>query len=191
MTDRIRFSVLLLGLLAWGATAAQDSPYTGMQQREIKALSAETVSGYLAGHGMGFAMVAELNSYPGPKHVLELTEQLELDEAQVERSEAAFQRMHEDAVRLGAELVDRERELDELFASRSASTKAVRALVRRIAKLQGELRSAHLEAHLEMKAVLRPEQIRMYDSLRGYGSGAEPEHHPGHHHPGNAPHHQR
>ncbi len=76
MTDRIRFSVLLLGLLAWGATAAQDSPYTGMQQREIKALSAETVSGYLAGHGMGFAMVAELNSYPGPKHVLELAEQL-------------------------------------------------------------------------------------------------------------------
>ncbi len=183
MTDRIRFSVLLVGLLASSAAVAQDSPYRGMQPREIKALSAEAVSGYLAGHGMGFAMAAELNSYPGPKHVLELAEQLELDEAQVERTEAAFERMHEDAVRLGAELVDRERELDELFAGRSANAKATRSLVRRIAKLQGELRLAHLEAHLEMEAVLRSEQIRKYDSLRGYGSGAEPEHHRGHQHP--------
>ena len=191
MNDRIRCSVLLVGILASVATVAQDSPYTSMQQREIKALSAEAVSGYLAGHGMGLAKAAELNSYPGPKHVLELEEQLGLDEAQVEHTEAAFRRMHEDAVRLGAELVDRERELDELFASRSASAKTTRALVRRIAKLQGELRLAHLEAHLEMEAVLRPEQIRGYDSLRGYGSGAEPEHHPGHDHPGHAPHHQR
>ena len=191
MTDRIRSSVLLLGLLAWGAAAAQDFPYTGMQQREIKALSAKDVSGYLAGHGMGLAKVAELNSYPGPKHVLELEGQLELDEAQVEHTEAAFRRMHEGAVRVGAELVDRERELDELFASRSASAKTTRALVRRIAKLQGELRLAHLEAHLEMEAVLSPEQIRRYDSLRGYGSAAEPEHHPDHDHPGHAAHHQR
>ncbi len=183
MTDQIRCSVLLLGTLASVATAAQDSPYTGLQQREIKALSAEAVSGYLAGHGMGFSMVAELNSYPGPKHVLELEEQLELDEAQVERTEAALQRMHEDAVRLGAELVDRERELEGIFAGRSANARSTRALVRRIAKLQGELRLAHLEAHLEMATVVRPEQIRRYDSLRGYGSGAGPEHHRGHQHP--------
>jgi hypothetical protein len=41
------------------------SPYAGQEKREIKALSAEDIEGYLTGQGMGFAKAAELNHYPG------------------------------------------------------------------------------------------------------------------------------
>ena len=60
-------------LVAVGGLQAQHSPYTGLEERDIKALSAEQVAGYLAGDGMGFALPAELNHYPGPKHVLDLS----------------------------------------------------------------------------------------------------------------------
>lgn len=54
------------------------SPYAGEENHNIKALSAQEVEGYLNGNGMGLSKVAELNHYPGPKHVLELSEKLEL-----------------------------------------------------------------------------------------------------------------
>ncbi len=54
------------------------SPYAGEQSRSIKSLSKEDVADYIDGKGMGFAKAAELNGYPGPKHVLELAEQLAL-----------------------------------------------------------------------------------------------------------------
>ena len=46
-----------------------------------------------------------------------------------------------------------------------------------IATLRGELRLAHLRAHLAMKTILTPEQIEAYDRLRGY---AGPGEHRGH-----------
>jgi hypothetical protein len=56
-----------------GQTAAQSSrPYAGMQARAIKALSAEQIADLKAGRGLSLALAAELNGYPGPRHVLEL-----------------------------------------------------------------------------------------------------------------------
>jgi hypothetical protein len=57
-----------LSLLATAALA--QSPYAGMQTRPIKALSKQQVVDLKAGRGMGLALAAELNSYPGPIHVL-------------------------------------------------------------------------------------------------------------------------
>jgi hypothetical protein len=50
-----------------------------------------------------------------------------------------------------------------------------------IAELQGRLRSVHLAAHLETRALLNPEQIALYQHLRGYGDPAAPpmQHHHG------------
>lgn len=169
--------LLLIFLAATTLPATELSPYAGMQQREIKALSGGDVSGYLSGHGMGLAKAAELNSYPGPKHVLELTEPLGLNESQILRTEEAFRVMHEDAVRLGAELVDRERELDVLFAGGQANAKTLEPLVRKLGKVRGELRLAHLQAHLTMRSILSSEQIQSYDTLRGYRSATESEDH--------------
>ena len=49
-----------------------------------------------------------------------------------------------------------------------------------IGDVQGRLRTVHLAAHVEMRAVLTDEQVRAYDALRGY-SRAEgaPERHGG------------
>jgi len=43
---------------------------------------------------MGLAKAAELNGYPGPKHVLELAGPLKLTSAQVAATEATYRRMN-------------------------------------------------------------------------------------------------
>jgi hypothetical protein len=54
-------------------------------------------------------------------------------------------------------------------------------VTKQIAQLQGDLRVAHLQAHVEMKRVLSREQIDMYDALRGYTVSTGPAPHTGHH----------
>ena len=160
-----------LVLLATSARASSPSPYAGQEGREIKALSPEEISDYLSGKGMGLAKAAELNGYPGPAHVLELAAQLGLTPEQRAATEALFQKMQQRAMALGRELVEAEGALDRLFASHSASSEAVKVSLTRIARLQGELRQVHLDAHLEQAAVLTAAQITTYARLRGYDVG--------------------
>ena len=160
-----------LVLLATSARANSPSPYAGQEGREIKALSPEEISDYLSGKGMGLAKAAELNGYPGPVHVLELATQLGLTPEQRAATEALFQKMQQRAMALGRELIEAEGALDRLFASHSASSEAVKVSLTRIARLQGELRQVHLDAHLEQAAVLTAAQITTYERLRGYDVG--------------------
>src|SRR5215831_6066543 len=114
----IMFRTLLactLALLAVSAPVNSQSPYAGLESREIKALSPQEISDYLAGKGMGFAKAAELNGYPGPAHVFELATQLHLTPEQKAKTEALFQKMQARAIGLGKELVEQERALDRLF----------------------------------------------------------------------------
>jgi hypothetical protein len=168
-------SVLCVG--AWVApVSAQDHQgHTHAMDREIKALSVQEQAEYLAGEGMGFALAAELNGYPGPRHVLDAAEGLGLDEGQREAITEVFRRMRAEAIRLGEEVVEAEGELDRLFAEGAATAEAVRALSVRIGELDGELRSVHLLAHLETTALLDEGQIQRYKHLRGYH---RPEGHP-------------
>lgn len=177
---------LFLSGLAAGPVAGQEpSPYAGDETREIKALSPQDVAGYLEGRGMGLARAAELNHYPGPKHVLELAEALDLSADQQRRSEEIYAVMNAEAVRLGHELVAAEAELDGAFAAGEIEAGELAARLTAIAELAGRLRLAHLGAHLEQRRALSPEQVRLYDELRGYGAGAD-EHGAGggagHHH---------
>jgi Spy/CpxP family protein refolding chaperone len=166
--------VALLILAASPASAAQQphghhhSPYAGRQSREIKALSDEEIRAYLAGEGMGFAVAAELNHHPGPKHVLELAEPLRLTGSQRAAAQAAFEAMRAEAVRLGARLVEQERRLDAAFAGGTVTEDQLAALVHEAARIHGELRLAHLKAHLAMRRVLTGDQVARYDELRGY-----------------------
>lgn len=77
------FAALLAALVTCIAHA-QHSPYSGHERRDIKALSAEEVEQYLSGAGMGYAQAAELNRFPGPMHVLELSDRLALSAEQRE-----------------------------------------------------------------------------------------------------------
>ncbi|HEV7906364.1 MAG TPA: periplasmic heavy metal sensor [Pyrinomonadaceae bacterium] len=183
MQRKIRLICLLVLSLTSGVVASawgqhtQHQPaggYAGEERRELKSLSADEIEQLLQGHGMGLAKAAELNHYPGPRHVLELGAQLELTPAQREATEAAFRRMQAEAVRLGRQIVERERALDALFAKGEIDAEKLRAATAEIALLQGNLRAAHLAAHLEMRRLLSPAQIRKYDELRGYtGAGQQ------------------
>lgn len=144
------------------------SQYTGQESREIKTLSAAQVQGYLNGEGMEMAKAAELNGYPGPRHVLDNEAELQLSAAQRDEIQRSFHRMHSSAAEIGKQIVDAERELDRMFKEGRADSNTLSETTAKISRLQGELRAVHLKAHLETKAVLSVEQIEKYRSLRGY-----------------------
>ena len=126
------------------------------------------------------AKAAELNGYPGPKHVLDLARQLQLTDGQRRGVQAIFDRMSAAAKPLGGELIAQEQALDQLFANGDITPDRLAAATAAIAELQGRLRAVHLSAHLETRALLNPDQIARYEQLRGYGALPAPEHH--HHH---------
>jgi Spy/CpxP family protein refolding chaperone len=161
------------------------SPYASQETRAIKALSAEEMQALLSGQGLGLAKAAELNHYPGPRHVLDLLTQLQLSEAQSAETQKIYDHMHQEAVHLGARIVDKERELNRLFATEAVEAATLEDLTKQIAQLQGDLRLVHLQAHVAMKRVLSREQIDTYDVLRGYTVSADPAprtEHRRHHH---------
>jgi Spy/CpxP family protein refolding chaperone len=148
------------------------TPYSGIVSREIKALSPEEIDQLIGGEGMGLALAAELNHYPGPKHVLEFALNLELTEDQEKEVAAVAAAMSRDAMRLGKQVVDQERDLDRLFASGRIDQAELQRLTGSIARSQGGLRAAHLGSHLKMKALLSAHQVDLYDELRGYAAGS-------------------
>ncbi len=150
-----------------GAGAAQ--PYAGLTSREIKALSNEDIDGLRNGSGMGMALAAELNGYPGPRHVLDFADTLALTELQHDQVARAFEDMKAKAQPLGEAVIMAERELDSLFASGTATQDLVFAGTAKVSKLQGELRATHLSYHLRMVEILTSKQIEEYNRLRGYG----------------------
>ena len=125
---------------------------------------------------MGLARAAELNSYPGPRHLLDAVQEgrLTASAEQRRRTEAIFAGMQRDAQRVGARILAEETSLEATFRARTITEAELRALVARIAALQGELRTIHLSAHLATRALLTDAQVEQYDRLRGY-STAEPE----------------
>ncbi len=176
-------ATLVVGIFGVVPLMAEESSYFGLETREIKALSEQQVAGYLAGKGMGLALPGELNGYPGPKHVLELADELELPQAQREEVGRVFEAMQSQAISLGKRIVAAEASLDTLFADGSIQADRLKAVTSEIGLLQGQLRAVHLLAHLETKDLLTAPQVQMYVHLRGYsGSGHSNMEHHGHGH---------
>ena len=160
-----------------GASGAHDhashetmSGYVGDEQREIKALSATEVKALLNGEGVGLAMAAELNHYPGPRHVLDLGDKLHLTEIQKQSAGESFDRMHARAIELGRQLVEKERALDKAFASNTISLKTLQQMTKDVEEMRGQLRYEHLASHVKMKNILTKEQVESYDRFRGYST---------------------
>ena len=167
-----RWQIGVLAGLVWAVPAtAQEShsPYAHEGSSELKTLSQAEVDDLVNGEGLGLARPAELNRHPGPRHVLDLARPLDLSAEQRLATERIRAEMRTRAKALGREILDAERALDAAFAAGDVMAEALAASVRRIAELQGELRIAHLEAHLAMRALLTEHQIQEYDRLRGYG----------------------
>jgi Spy/CpxP family protein refolding chaperone len=164
-------STLLISLsLTSLVGCAGHSHYAGMESRDIKALSASDLEGLRAGRGMSLALAAELNGYPGPLHVLELADKLELSPSQRAATQALFERMKAAATAAGEAFISAERDLDRLFARKTATPQQLTEALLRVAQAQAQVRGAHLQAHLEQVRILTPEQVARYNRLRGYAS---------------------
>jgi hypothetical protein len=160
------------GIAILCATAeAQHQPYAGLEGRAIKALSEQQVADLKAGRGMGLALAAELNGYPGPIHVLELAEPLGLTEAQRVKVQSLYEAMKAEAVPLGESLIAQEADLERQFRERSVSPASLSRAMEAIGVTQAALRAAHLKHHLSTVEALSPDQVKRYTELRGYGGG--------------------
>jgi hypothetical protein len=164
-------------LILTATAASAQTPYAGMQTRPIKALSEQQVADLGAGRGMGLALAAELNGYPGPSHVLELADKLELSADQRASVKAMFDSMKAEALPLGSKLIEQEADLDKQFASRTITPESLKASTAAVAVTQGQLRETHLKYHLSTISVLSPHQMHRYAQLRGYGGDKPMKHH--------------
>ena len=173
----MRRTTMVIVALAWFQTAplaAQPAaaPYAGREARAVKALSEQEARDLANGSGMGLAKAAELNGYPGPRHVLDLAKELALTADQARAIQEVHARMKDEAVAIGRSVLEREQALDRLFATRRIDEAQLALLTSEIGGLAGRLRAAHLKAHLETTALLDQHQVRRYDQLRGYAVDA-------------------
>lgn len=143
-------------------------PYAGQQQRDIKALSEQQIADLRQGRGMGLALAAELNGYPGPMHVLELKDQLRLTVDQHWQFQHLFESMKAEAIEAGEKLIASERALDRAFAGGAMTPETLSELTARVGEAQGRLRAVHLKYHLTSAELLSDSQRQRYAELRGY-----------------------
>jgi Spy/CpxP family protein refolding chaperone len=168
---------LLVAALACGTALAEQQPYAGMQNRAIKSLSDQQIESLITGAGMGLALAAELNGYPGPIHAIELADQLGLTSEQVAKLTTLFKSMKAETVELGAKLIEQERGLNDDFANHTVTLASLETATAKIGATQAALRAAHLKYHLATAAILTPEQVAKYNELRGYKNGETPMQH--------------
>ncbi|WP_308916201.1 hypothetical protein [Jannaschia sp. LMIT008] len=167
----------LSGLAAGAETAA---PYAGLDGRDVATLPPERVAGLRAGAGLGYALAAELNGYPGPLHVLEHGAALDLTPQQRAAVEAIRARMLARARPLGEALIAAEAALDAAFEAGGLDPARLSALTVEAGTTEAALRAVHLEAHLETAPLLNRHQRMVYARLRGYDEGGHGGGHGGH-----------
>ena len=174
MKTKVTVQILVLILIATCAFSATDhshkSKYAGEEKREIKSLSATDIEELQNGKGWGLAKAAELNGVPGPAHLLEMKAEISLSADQTSAIEDIYKKMKQEAIPLGLELIELERELNNHFAKRTITNELLRQILQKIARVYSELRYVHLSAHLKTPDVLTSEQITLYNKLRGYSS---------------------
>ena len=156
------------------------APYSGFETREIKSLSEQDVEELRRGGGWGLALPAELNGRPGPLHLLQLEEELDLSASQVLAITAIYERMRTAAIAAGERFIAAEAALSDAFTGSDLSEAKLRDLVADAAEARAELRFIHLSRHLSTPELLSDAQIQRYNALRGYTEdpcGALPDGH--------------
>ena len=149
------------GFMLIGFVAAQAGPIFSSKER---------TEGLLEGKGMGLAMPAENNGYPGPRHVLDAAEQLRLTPDQKAKTEALVASMKSEAIPAAKRLVADETALDNLFITHTADLAGIQATSDKAAQSESALRVIHLKYHLAMVSILSADQIAAYTAL-----GSHPE----------------
>lgn len=164
----VKPSVFAVSLIVIVTAMAQKSDYMGQESRQIKALSSDDTRGYLEGRGMGLAKAAELNGYPGPMHVLQMKEALQISKTQELKITAIFDKMKRETIALGKEIVRTEAQLEQEFRSNRANPVRVEDLTTMIGAIQAKIRASHLNAHIATKPLMTTSQLKKYNDFRGY-----------------------
>ena len=172
--DRLKYCIATALALLWvQSTYAEQkglSKYSGQEKRAIKSLSSEDIDELKSGGGWGFAKVAELNGLPGPIHLLELKDEIELTDYQTQAIQNLYDEMKTQAIEHGKMFIELEQKLEELFQSSSPNANELEALLVKIENTRKKLRFTHLAAHLKTPRILTSMQIESYNNLRGYSS---------------------
>ena len=153
----MRRIVLPVLVLISGLSLASDlSPYAGEELRSIKSLSSQEIDSLKSGQGMGFAKLAELNHYPGPKHVLELADDLGLTPVQVAETKVLFEEMQTLSAKIIGKLAqeDVEKKIMDQFERfwrlrKLFSLELTRAEYDRVAAARSAYRPSEFYANLE------------------------------------------
>ena len=109
-------SILFIIINANASASWQKSHYVDQTQNEIKAISNKDLMGLKRGYGTpfgGMAKAAELNGLPGPRHVLDLKNELNLSQETVRKIDDIFHKMASQAKLLGQELIAIESKMDK------------------------------------------------------------------------------
>lgn len=159
------------------------SPYADDIDNEVRGLPQDEIDGLRSGAGMGYALPAEVNGWPGPLHALESAEELGLVPHQRDDLQDLRQRMLDEAIPLGEEILAVHGRIEEAFRSGDMDDARLQAEVDHLESLYAELRFVHLRTHLEAYPLFTQDQIDAYARLRGYHDvdGDEGDHvHAGH-----------
>ncbi len=122
------------------------------------------------GEGFGMAMPADMNGFPGPRHVLDMKAELKLTAGQETAMQKLYERMHQKALERGREVLAAEQRLGQMFAEKRSEAE-LREETYRAASLRAELRWVHLRTHLAARNLLTAAQVDTYMRLRHGGDG--------------------
>ena len=168
-TKRFALILVLLPTIAIAQShGSSPSDYAGEETRLIKSLSEQDLEEIARGGGWGLARAAELNGVPGPTHLLELAEEIDLTEQQRSNIVAIRAQMQADAITAGERFVAAEQALDLAFQQGAPDAEALERLVAEAGQARAALRLVHLNAHLLTLPLLTDAQVSRYSVLRGY-----------------------
>src|SRR5262249_477283 len=181
----IGLAALLAGAQAVPTLHAQigsgaDAPYAGQQSSSVPGLSEAEIASLRSGTGMGLARPGEINGYPGPRHVLDLADELALTSEQRTAVQALFDQMQAEAIALGRRFLNRSAALEQGFRGGTMTMESMQQQTAELGLVEGQIRATHLKYHLLTRPLLTDAQIAAYARLRGYTDGGAPtEHTPG------------
>lgn len=172
--------VMIVGALVALVSAQEATPtpsdYVELQFTDIRGLSVEEIEGYQTGAGLGYALPAELNGYPGPRHVLDLAAELDLTDEQDDAIQELYDTMLPQAIELGEDILAQEEAIELAFREGSMTDDQLKETLVEAARLEGDLRYVHLSTHLATIDILSPRQVHQYNQLRGYEAPSHEEH---------------
>jgi len=164
----VPLTTFLLATMAFSNSDHHKSKYMGQENRKIKSLSPDDIKELKKGGGWGLAKAAELNGYPGPSHILQMANKIDLQEKQKVQIQKLFDQMKVKSISLGNKLISLEKKLNNEFQNKTINQTKLDTYINDITDVRAQLRLTHLSTHLQTPKILTPQQVLLYNNLRGY-----------------------